>query len=1008
MTPQPFAATRQDINHGSAWGGQRGHSRGLLGRGGLMRRLVKAGFILAAVATVGWGARWAYREWRAAAMLDAGRAAMARGDFASACTDFVGVLANRPGDDEAAYRLGLCEQERGRLDDAVKAWERIRPASPFAGLAATQIAPIILERGQFARAEDLLRRAVAAVGPQAAEAREMLERALRLEDRRDETRELLRQELHLVSNPVRVLRDLWLLEFEAVAVERARLMFEEAARNTPDDDRVWLGLANLDRRAGQLDAAEARLRKCLAARPDDPAVWRAWLLWARDAGRADEVRRALAHLPARRYTEAEVCELRAWLARQTGDSGAERRELERLAELDPVAPGALERLAELDTRDGRTERAVKRRLTKAELDRARERYHRIFEESDDRLPSHAAEMARLAETLGRNDEAQGWWRLVLRASPGESHAREALARLNRATAKTHRAGRETLADLTVDLARAAIPSTSASVHVLTPPQFSDDAARAGLHFVFDHGPTSDHQLPETMSGGVGLLDYDGDGRLDVYCVQGGPLLPQAGRGSPGDRLFRNRGDGTFEDVSERSGIASMPRGYGHGVAVGDIDNDGRPDLFVTRFGSYALYRNRGDGTYENRTDAAGLGGDRGWPTSAAFADLDGDGDLDLYVCHYVRWNSGHQPRCHDPETKRPTYCQPRAFEAEPDRLFRNDGGRFVDVSAEAGIVDRDGRGLGVVAADLDGDARVDLFVANDTTANLAFFNQGGLRFREAGLESGLAANAASGFLAGMGVAYGDADGDGRPDLAVTNFYDESTTLYRNMGHGFFADTSSASGTTIPSRYLLGFGTSFLDYNNDGHLDLATANGHVNDSRPLYPYAMPVLLLAGNESSRFVDVSAAAGQPFSIPRVGRGLAAGDLDNDGKVDLLIISQGEPLAYFHNRTIGGHFLVFRLEGTSSTRDAVGARVVVTSAGRQQTAWRFGGGSYLSASDQRLHFGLGGHDRAESVDVSWPSGHTDHFKNLKADAGYLLREGQSEPQPLIGFGAAGLERGP
>ena len=218
MTPQPFAATQQDINHGSAWGGQRGHSRGSLGRGGLMRRLVKAGFILAAVATVGWGARWAYREWRAAAMLAAGRAAMARGDFASACTDFVGVLADSPDDDEAAYRLGLCEQERGRLDDAVKAWERIRPASPFAGLAATQIAPIILERGQFARAEDLLRRAVTAVGPQAAEARETLARALRLEDRRDETRELLRQELHLVSNPVRVLRDLWLLEFEAVAV----------------------------------------------------------------------------------------------------------------------------------------------------------------------------------------------------------------------------------------------------------------------------------------------------------------------------------------------------------------------------------------------------------------------------------------------------------------------------------------------------------------------------------------------------------------------------------------------------------------------------------------------------------------------------------------------------------------------------------------------------------------------------------------------------------------------
>jgi hypothetical protein len=497
-----------------------------------------------------------------------------------------------------------------------------------------------------------------------------------------------------------------------------------------------------------------------------------------------------------------------------------------------------------------------------------------------------------------------------------------------------------------------------------------------------------------MSGGVGLLDYDGDGRLDVYCVQGGPVVPQPGRPYAGDRLFRNRGDGTFEDVSERAGIAAMRRGYGHGVAVGDVDNDGHPDVFVTRLGSYALYRNRGDGTFEDLTEAAGLGGDRGWPTSAAFADLDGDGDLDLYICHYVRWSSGHPARCHDAETGRPTYCQPRVFEAEPDRLFRNDGGRFVDVTAEAGIVDREGRGLGVVAVDLDGDARVDLFVANDTTANLAFFNQGGLRFREAGLESGLAANAAGGFLAGMGVACGDADGDGRPDLAVTNFYDESTTLYRNLGDGFFADASAASGTAAPSRYLLGFGISFLDYDNDGHLDLATANGHVNDSRPLFPYAMPALLLAGGKSGRFVVVSAAAGPPLTTPRVGRGLAAGDLDNDGSEDLLIVAQGEPLAYLHNRTTGGHFLALRLEGTRSARDAVGARVIVTSAGRQQSAWRFGGGSYLSASDQRLHFGLGSHDRAESVDVYWPSGRTDHYKNLEADAGYLLREGLAMPQ--------------
>ena len=972
-----------------------------------MRRWAQAGFIFAAVAAVGWGIWWAYREWRAAAMLKEGQAAMARGDFASACAHFAGMLAYRPGDGEAAYRLGFCEQERGRLDDAVKAWEQIRPDSPFARSAAARIAPILLERGHYSRAEDLLRMAIGDVGPDAAGAREMLGRALRLEDRRDETRDLLRQELRLAADPVRVLRDLWLLDFEAVAVERARRMFEEAARHAPNDDRVWLGLANLDRRAGRLDDSEARLRKCLAARPDDPSVWRAWLNWARDAGRADEFLRALPHLPARRFTEAEVRELRAWLARQSGDLGVERRELETLAEVAPAMPGALERLAELDAREGRADRAGQRRKKKAELDAIRERYHRLFDEPDDRLPPRAAEMARIAEALGRNDEAKGWWMLLLRATPGDEAAREALTRLDHTTTTTHRTGRETLADLSANLAPAAPARAPTRVSIATPPRFIDDAGSVGLHFVFDHGATLDHMLPETMSGGVGLLDYDGDGRLDVYCVQGGPLVPQSGRTSPGDRLFRNQGDGTFEDVSERTGIAAMPRGYGHGVAVGDIDNDGHPDLFVTRLGSYALYHNRGGSTFEDRTEVAGLGGARGWPTSAAFADLDGDGDVDLYVCHYVRWNTSHPLRCHDRESNRPTYCQPRAFEAEPDRLFRNDGGRFVDVSAEAGIVDSDGRGLGVVIVDLDGDARADVFVANDTTANFAFFNQGNLKFREAGLVSGLAANASSGFLAGMGVACGDPDGDGRPDLAVTNFYDESTTLYHNLGHGYFADTSSASGTTLPSRYLLGFGISFLDYDNDGHLDIAIANGHVNDSRPLYPYAMPALLLAGTESGRFLDVSAAAGQPWTTPRIGRGLAAGDLDNDGKLDILIASQGEPIAYFHNRTKGGHFLVLRLEGTRSPRDGAGARVVVTSAGRHQSAWRFGGGSYLSASDSRLHFGLGSHDHADFVDVFWPSGHTDHFKNLKADGGYLLREGQSVPEALFGTGQAVLGPG-
>jgi hypothetical protein len=530
--------------------------------------------------------------------------------------------------------------------------------------------------------------------------------------------------------------------------------------------------------------------------------------------------------------------------------------------------------------------------------------------------------------------------------------------------------------------------------------FRDDAETVGLRFTYDNGPSPARQLPETMSGGVALLDYDVDGWLDVYCVQGGAFPPDPQALHAGDRLFRNRRDGTFEDASASTGIAAMARGYGHGVAVGDYDNDGYPDLFVTRWRGYALYHNRGDGTFEDVTARAGLGGDRDWPTSAAWADLDSDGDLDLYVCHYLVWDAEHPTPCRSSKGATTlAYCSPRDFDACPDHLFRNDAGRFVDVTAQSGIVDREGRGLGVVAADLDGDRRVDLYVANDTTANYFFRNRGGWQFEEVGLPAGVACSAGGGYQAGMGIACGDLDGDGLPDLAVTNFYGESTTFYRNLGSGLFADDTAAVGLAAPSRFLLGFGTAFIDVDNDGRLDLATANGHVNDYRPATAYAMPAQLFRGGAEGRLVDATGTAGAAWSVPRVGRGLAAGDVDNDGRLDLLIVSQGAPLAYLHNRTEGGHWVTLRLEGRATNRDAVGARVVVESGGRRQVAWRIGGGSYLSASDPRLHFGLGTAGRVDAVEVTWPSGRVDRYRNLPVDTGYWLREGDSEPGALAGF---------
>jgi hypothetical protein len=499
-----------------------------------------------------------------------------------------------------------------------------------------------------------------------------------------------------------------------------------------------------------------------------------------------------------------------------------------------------------------------------------------------------------------------------------------------------------------------------------------------------------------MSGGIALLDYDRDGWLDVYGLQGGPCHP--GQPHEPDRLFRNRGDGTFEDATEAAGIDRLPRGYGHGATVGDIDNDGDPDLFLTRLGSYALLRNRGDGTFEDATEAAGLAGTHSWPSSAAFADLDDDGDLDLYVCHYARWDPNNPTLCLNQEKGAYFYCDPSVVAAGEDHVFRNDNGRFVDVTAEAGFTDPDGRGLGVVADDLDDDGKIDLYVANDGTANYLFKNRGGFRFEEVGELAGVAGNAQGGYQAGMGVACGDLDGDGRPDLFVTNFYGEGATFYHNLGDGLFADRSAESGLLTATRFLLGFGIALIDYDGDGRSDLLMAHGNVNDNRPFFPFAMPTLLMAGDGAGQLVDATRPAGPPWEAPHLGRALASGDLDNDGRVDAVLLAQNEPLIYLHNATDGGHFLTLHLEGTTSNRDAVGARVTVTAGGRRQVLSRQGGGSYQTASDPRLHFGLGPAERVDSVEVRWPSGRDDRFEGLAADTIYRLREGDApQPQPRV-----------
>ncbi|APW58695.1 FG-GAP-like repeat-containing protein [Paludisphaera borealis] len=970
-------------------------------------RLVLGGVLLAATsagAVVGWRA---YAAGRVRAEVAQARQEMASGLINLARDRLTKLLDGGWSDDgEAALELAHCEMMRGRRDAAFAAWERVPDQSPVAPQAALERGGVLTQAGRFQQAEEVLSPFVFRPSPQRADIRHALLTVLVQEGRQADARRLIERQWDRTTSDERaermaLLREHIALDFEPVDLE---VNFGKILDHDPPGDdgaRMRLAKAHLAIRAGKLPQAREWLDVNLRDRPVDPIAWRAMLDWAVAAADPAAARSALAHLPASHFTTTEAAALRAWFAGQSGDEAAERAELERLVASEPNRPASWTRLIELARRQADADASARFQKRKAELDAAQDAYLRLHKK--DAMAENLGAFAGLAATLGRGFEAWGFCSLILTDDPNNADARATLSALAEPPALAGSPG-VTLADAlalkespTVADSTALKPSAARAV-----PTFVDDAESAGLgSLVFDNGHSPIWQLPEMSSGGVALIDYDGDGWLDVYALQGGRFPPTPGSSS-GDRLMRNKGDGTFEDVTVAAGLAAFPRGYSHAVAVGDYDGDGRPDLFVTRWRGYALYRNKGDGTFEDVTVAAGLGGgDRDWPTSAAFADLDNDGDLDLYVCHYGAWDADHPTLCKDPSNTSYASCDPRTISATPDHLFRNDGGVFVDATAEAGIVDREGRGLGVVAADFDDDGKLDLAVANDGTANYLFHNKGGLRFEEVGHDSGFAASADGGYKAGMGIACGDLDGDGRIDLAVTNFYLESTTFYHNMGGGAFADHTSIVGLAAPSRWRLGFGVSFLDADADGRLDLMSANGHVSDLRPLFPHRMSAQLFVGLGGGKLADVSEQAGEPFQRPLVARGLVVGDLDNDGRPDALIVPQNDPLIYLHNTTADpGGFVVFRLEGTRSNRDSVGARVSVRSGGRVQVAARFGGGSFASAGDPRIHFGLGEQTAVESVEVRWPSGVVDRFGPLDAGAGYLLREGEKTARPLPGFG--------